>query len=61
MVQLVALAFLRCWALIIPTLIFCFQQDDHPILLDVMAHLKIGTYTFRVTLWDTHAMLLKVV
>jgi hypothetical protein len=55
------LAFLRCWTLINPTLVSCFQQDDHFILLDVVAHVEIGTYSFQVTLWDTRAMLHEVV
>jgi len=55
------LAFLRCWTLINPTLVSCFQQDDHFILLDAVAHVEIGTYSFQVTLWDTRAMLLEVV
>jgi hypothetical protein len=37
---------LRGWALIVFTLIFRFQQDDHFILLDVVAYVKIGTYPF---------------
>jgi hypothetical protein len=55
------LAFLRCWTLINPTLVSCFQQDDHFILLDAVAHVEIDTYSFQVTLWDTRAMLLEVV
>jgi len=42
MVRLVSLAFLGCWALIVSTFVICFQQDDDPILFDVMAHVKIG-------------------
>ncbi len=38
--------FLRGWALIVLTLIFRFQQDDHFILLNVVAYVKIGTYPF---------------
>jgi hypothetical protein len=53
--------FLECWALIVLALISHFQQDDHLILLDAMAHVKINTYPFQVTLWDTCAMLLEVV
>jgi hypothetical protein len=60
-VQLVAVAFLGCWALITPRLIFCFQQNVHLIFLDVMAHLETGTYLFQVALWDTREMLLKVI
>jgi hypothetical protein len=37
---------LRGWAFIVLTLIFHFQHDDHFILLDVVAHVKIGTYPF---------------
>ncbi len=61
MVQFTALAFLGCWALIVPTLIFHFQQDDHFAFLDVMAHVKTSTYPFQIALWDTHAILLEVI
>jgi len=40
------LALLRGWAFIVHTLIFRFQHDDHFIFLDVVAHVKIGTYPF---------------
>jgi hypothetical protein len=43
---LVKLIILEYWALIIPALIFCFQHDDHHILFNVMAHLKIDIYLF---------------
>jgi hypothetical protein len=33
-----ALTFLGCWALITLALVSCFQQDDYPILLGVVAH-----------------------
>jgi len=45
-VQIVALAFLGCLALIIPTLIIRFQQDDHPILFYAMAHVETDTSPF---------------
>jgi hypothetical protein len=45
-VQIIALAFLGCWALITPALVICFQQDDHHILLDAMAHVEIGISPF---------------
>ncbi len=60
-VQRVAPTFLICWDLIVLTLTSCFQQDDHPTLVDVVAHVKIGTYPFQVALWDTHAMFPKVI
>jgi hypothetical protein len=41
-VQRATPAFLGCWVLIIPALVFFFQQDDHPIILDVVKHVKIG-------------------
>ncbi len=44
MVQYVALAFLGCWVFIVLALVFHFQQDDHLILLDEVAHVKIGIY-----------------
>jgi hypothetical protein len=50
MVRHVDLAFLKYWALIAPALFFHFQQDDHLILLDVMAHVEINTYPFQVAL-----------
>jgi hypothetical protein len=46
MVRRVACAFIGCWAFIIPTLVSCFQQDDHPTFLDVMAHVETSTYPF---------------
>jgi hypothetical protein len=45
-VRCFAPAFLGCWALIIFTLVFHFQQDDHFILLGAMAHVKISIYPF---------------
>jgi hypothetical protein len=46
MVRFVALAFLEHWALIIPTLISHFQQNDHPTLLNVVAHVDIDISPF---------------
>jgi hypothetical protein len=46
MVRCVALTFLGCWTLIAFALISCFQQDDHPTLLDVVAHVETDTYPF---------------
>jgi len=60
-VQHVGPASLRCWTLIVPTLVSHFQQDDHLILLDGVAHVKTDSYPFQVTLWDTRAMLLEAV
>jgi hypothetical protein len=57
MAQLVAPSFLGCWALIILALVICFQQDDHHILLDAMAHLEIDIFPFHVILQDTQALL----
>jgi hypothetical protein len=37
---------LGCWALIAPALVFHFEQDDHLILLNVVAHVKIDIYPF---------------
>jgi hypothetical protein len=39
-VQTIILAFLGCWVLIILALFICFQQDDHPILLDAVTHVE---------------------
>jgi hypothetical protein len=61
MVRYATPTFLEYWALINPTLMSCFQQDDHLILLDAMAHVKTDTYPFQIALRDTCAMLLKVV
>jgi len=47
--------------LVIIALFFRFQQDDHPTLLNVMAHVETGTYPFQVTLQNTRAMLPKVI
>jgi hypothetical protein len=49
-VQTIAPAFLGCWALITPTILIRFQQDDHPILLDAIAHVEIGTSPFQMAL-----------
>jgi hypothetical protein len=46
MIQHVTLALLKCWALITLALVFHFQHDDHPTILDAMAHAKIGIYPF---------------
>jgi hypothetical protein len=52
MIQLVAPTFLGCWALSIPTVVICFQRNDHPIFLNAMAYVKIVTFPFQVALWD---------
>jgi hypothetical protein len=51
-IQLVTLTFLGCWVLIILTIVICFQQNDHSILLNEMAHIKTATFPFQVALWD---------
>ncbi len=38
--------FLGCWTLIVLAFVTHFQQDDHLILLDVVAHVKIGISPF---------------
>ncbi len=45
-VRIVALTFLRCLALIALTFVIRFQQDDHLIFLDVVAHVEINTSPF---------------
>jgi len=60
-VQHVGPTSLRCWTLIVLTLVSHFQQDDHFILLDGVAHVKTDSYPFQVTLWDTCAMLLEAI
>jgi hypothetical protein len=57
MVQITAPTFLRCWALIVPTLIICLQQDDCHILLDVITHVETNTSLFQIALQDVQAML----
>ncbi len=61
MVQHVALTFFECWVLITLALIFHFQQDDHPTLFDLMAHVKANIYPFQVALQDTCVTLRKVI
>ncbi len=34
-----------------------FQHDDHPILLDVIAHVETNISLFQITLQDTQTML----
>ncbi len=49
-IRTIALAFLGCWALITLTLVTCFQQDDHYILLDIIEHVEIGTSLFQMAI-----------
>ncbi len=49
-VQIVALTFLGCWALNVLALVTHFQQDDHPILLDVITHVETSISPFQMTL-----------
>ncbi len=58
MVQLVAPTFLGCWTLIILALITHFQQDDHPILFDVVTHVATNIFPLQLALWDTQALLI---
>ncbi len=44
MIRTIALAFLGCWVLNILRVVICFQQDNHPILLDVIAHVEISHF-----------------
>jgi hypothetical protein len=37
---------------IIPALVFCFQQDDCPILLDAITHVEISISSFQIALRD---------
>ncbi len=50
MVQIIALAFLGCWALIILTLVICLQQDDHHIILDAITHVETNNSLFDISL-----------
>ncbi len=54
-------AFLRCWILIAPTLVFHFQQDDHLTLFDAVAYVEIGIYPFQFALCNIHALLPTVI
>ncbi len=56
-VWIVAPTFLWCWALIILAFVIYFQQDDHPILLDVVAHVKTSIPLFQITLQNARTML----
>ncbi len=46
-VQTATPTFLGCQALIILAFVICFQQDDHPIFLNVVAHIEIGIFPFK--------------
>jgi len=48
MVWIVTPAFLGCWALITFPLVIHFQQDDHLILLDVVAHVETDISLFQM-------------
>jgi hypothetical protein len=48
MVWIVTPTFLGCWALFILPLVIHFQQDDHLILLDVVAHVEIDISLFQM-------------
>jgi hypothetical protein len=50
MVQLATFAFLGCWALNVIAFVTRFQSDDHPILLDVVAHIKTNIFPFQLAL-----------
>ncbi len=60
-IKLVTPTFLGCWPLIILTVVICFQQNDHPIFLNEMAHIKIAIFPFQVALWDIWVSLSQVV
>jgi hypothetical protein len=49
-VQTIAPTFLGCWALIVLALVICFQQDDHPILLDIITRVKTRISLFQMAL-----------
>jgi len=44
MVELVAFAFLGCWVLFTPALVVHFQQNDHLIVFDAVAHVEIDIF-----------------
>ncbi len=43
--------------IIIIAFVIHFQQDDHPIFLDVIAHVETNISLFQITLQDTRTML----
>jgi hypothetical protein len=51
-VWIIAFAFLGCWALIAPKFVFHFQQDNHLIFLDVVAHVETNTSSFQIIIRD---------
>jgi hypothetical protein len=42
-------------------LVFHFQQNDHPTILDAMAHVETSITPFHVALQDTHVMSPKII
>ncbi len=52
-IRTITSTFLGCWALVTLALITCFQQDDHFIFLDVIAHVDINISSFQMALQDT--------
>jgi hypothetical protein len=49
-VRIITFAFLGCWALIVFALVIHFQQDDHHILLDVIAHVETCILSLQMAL-----------
>ncbi len=43
----IALAFLGCWALIVSTFIYHFEQNDHHIILDVVTRVEIKLFVLN--------------
>jgi hypothetical protein len=60
-VQSVAFAFFGCGHLIALALVTCFQQDDCPILLDVITHVETSISLFQMALQDVQIMLPQVI
>jgi len=53
LIWIVAPSFLGCWTLFPLALIICFQQDDHPILLDAITHVEINISPFQMAFQNT--------
>ncbi len=47
-VQIVALAFLGCWALNVPALVTHFYYDDHLIFLNVITYVETNISSFQM-------------
>jgi len=46
----IAPTFLECWALIAPAFVTYFQQENHPMLLDVVIDVETNIFPFQMAL-----------